>query len=95
MAAIEGQLVQVKKKSSEGNLRYPSMLDDQYDTLRAFSDGDGAPTKAQLDTHALLEKRLAEQLVKWRALSAKDVPALNALVKHAEIPDVRVTGTTP
>jgi photosystem II stability/assembly factor-like uncharacterized protein len=89
MAAIEGELVQVKRKSSEGNLVYPSMLDDQYYTLRALIDADAAPTKAALATHDLLARRLADQVARWDEIVTKDLPALNALVKKADIVEIR------
>src|SRR5262249_46271417 len=40
MALVEGELIQVKRKSSEGNLRYPSMLDDQLDFFRQVIESD-------------------------------------------------------
>jgi hypothetical protein len=89
LAGVEGELVQVKKKSSEGNLRYPSMLDDQYDTLRWTIESDAPPTQAAIATHDLLARRLKEQLARWDEIVNKDVPALNALVKRADIVEIR------
>jgi hypothetical protein len=90
MAAVEGLLMQVKKKSSEGNLRYPNMLDDQYDSFRTVIETDAAPTQAQLAIHEQLSRRLHEQLARWSEIVAQDVPALNARIKRAEAIEIRV-----
>jgi photosystem II stability/assembly factor-like uncharacterized protein len=90
MAAIEGELVQVKRKSSEGNLRYPSMLDDQYDVFRFGLESDSEPTKQQLAVHEQLAGRLKDQLTRWKGLVGKEIPALNDMVKRADIVEVHV-----
>src|SRR5262249_42985335 len=84
LAGIEGELVQVKRKSSEGNLRYPSMLDDQLDFFRQIIEADVAPTRAQLEAHDALARRLNAQLALWKDVLGKDIPALNAQVQRAE-----------
>jgi hypothetical protein len=90
MSLVEGELVQVKRKSSEGNLRYPSMLDDQLDFFRQVIEADVAPTRAQVDAHDALARRLGAQLAKWKDIVDKDVPAFNQQVQRAEVPGVRV-----
>ena len=46
MTAVEQELIQIKMKSSEGNLRYPSMLNEQFDSFRyTVEQGDGVPAK--------------------------------------------------
>jgi hypothetical protein len=90
MAAVEGLLVQVKKKSSEGNLRYPNMLDDQYDTFRTVIETDAVPTQAQLAIHEQLARRLNEQLAHWSEIVGRDVSALNARIKRADAIEIRV-----
>jgi len=90
MAAVEGVLVQVKKKSSEGNLRYPNMLDDEYDTFRTAIEADAAPTRSQIAVHEQLARRLHEQLALWSEIAARDVPALNARIKGADAIEIRM-----
>jgi photosystem II stability/assembly factor-like uncharacterized protein len=90
MAAVEGLLVQVKKKSSEGNLRYPNMLDDQFDSFRYVIETDAAPTRSQLAVHDQLSRRLQEQLARWSEIMVQDLPAMNARIKRAEAIEVRV-----
>ena len=78
MTAVEEVLVQVKIKSSEGNLRYPNMLNEQYasfsDLIQSF---DQAPTASQLQVFDELHTRLTAQLAQWQRLQASDIPALN------------------
>jgi hypothetical protein len=76
---IEQALIQVKLKSTEGMLRYPSMLNEQFDTFsHLIESADTAPTQAMLAVFAGLDERLAAELSKWRSVTETDIPALNA-----------------
>ncbi|HEY6178880.1 MAG TPA: exo-alpha-sialidase, partial [Kofleriaceae bacterium] len=77
MDAVEGQLVQVKLGSSEGMLRFPSMLNEQLDTFRGTIEADRAPTQAQLQLQAEFTRRTDAEVAIWKALVATDIPALN------------------
>jgi photosystem II stability/assembly factor-like uncharacterized protein len=91
IAPIEQALIQVKLKSSEGMLRYPSMLNEQFDTFsHLIESADTAPTQSMLDVFAGLDKRLAAELAKWRAVTETDIPALNAQVASGQVPPVVV-----
>jgi photosystem II stability/assembly factor-like uncharacterized protein len=69
MAPIEAQLTQVKLRSTEGTLRYPVMLNEQYDTFRyLIENADTAPTQPMLDVYAGLHARLNTALAQWDAL---------------------------
>ena len=47
MTPVEEALMQVKMKSSEGNLRYPNMLNEQYASFNDLIQGvDGAPLRS-------------------------------------------------
>jgi hypothetical protein len=82
MAPIEGRLLQVKMAASEDNLRYPNMLNEQYDTFSATLDSeDFAPTESQRQVYAYLHGELTGELAKWRAVSDTDLPALQALMR--------------
>jgi hypothetical protein len=77
MAPVEAQLTQVKLKSSEGTLRYPVMLNEQFDTFRALiENADAAPTQSMLDVFAGLDQRLNAALSQWNALLKTEAPAL-------------------
>ncbi|HVP56371.1 MAG TPA: glycosyl hydrolase [Candidatus Eisenbacteria bacterium] len=89
MTPVEEQLIQVKMKSSEGNLRYPNMLNEQYasfnDLIQSF---DQAPTAQQLQVFDDLHTRLTAQLAKWQEIEHADVPALNQLMRQHGVPSL-------
>ena len=77
VAPIEAQLTQVKLKSSEGTLRYPVMLNEQFDTFRSMiENADAAPTQPMLDVFAGLDQRLNAALTQWSTLLKTEAPAL-------------------
>ena len=80
MAPIEGRLVQVQMSASEDNLRYPNMLNEQYDSFSAMLDSDWSPTEPEQQVYAQLHGELAGELAKWRAVAATDLPALNTVL---------------
>jgi hypothetical protein len=91
MTPVEGELIQVKMKSSEGNLRYPNMLNEQFDTLSHTVDSaDNAPTEPEQKVYQELNARLEKQLALWQAVMKEDVPALNQLIQKADIPAVNI-----
>ena len=91
MTPVEELLIQVKMKSSEGNLRYPNMLNEQY---ASFNDlvqgGDGAPTAQQLLVFDELHSRLSAQLSSWQEIVRVEVPALNDLMRKHGVPTLAV-----
>jgi len=90
MSAIEEKLIQVKMKSSEGNLVYPNQLNEEFYTFSRVVEADGAPTEPQLEVFKMLDGRLEEQLQAWVQLKADEVPKINELIKHADIPALTV-----
>ncbi|HEX7421891.1 MAG TPA: glycosyl hydrolase [Thermoanaerobaculia bacterium] len=87
MAPVEAQLTQVKLKSSEGTLRYPVMLNEQFDTFRAMiENADAAPTQSMLDVYASLDQRLSASLTQWNALLKNEVPALDEAARKENLP---------
>ena len=91
MAPVEEELTQVKMHSSEGNLRYPNMLDQQYDSFRAnIESADDAPTQPELAVFDHLHGRLEKQLAAWKQIASTDVPAVNELVRRESISLVEV-----
>jgi photosystem II stability/assembly factor-like uncharacterized protein len=78
---VEARLLQVNMAASEDNLRYPNMLNEQYDTFAATLDSeDFGPTESQRQVFAYLHGQLAGELDKWRAITASDLPALQRLM---------------
>ncbi len=94
MALIEARLVQVKMAASEDNLRYPNMLNEQYDSFAATLDSeDFGPTESQLQVFTDLHHDLAAQLDLWRSIAAQDLPALRGLMHEHGLPTMNeVTG---
>jgi len=92
MSDVEQQLVQVNMKGSEGNLAFPNMLNEQFDSFSHFIDaGDNEPTKPQLEAFQSLSTRLEEQLKKWEQIKKDDVPKVSALIKQVDLPALIVT----
>jgi len=95
MSPIEAQLIQVKMKSSEGNLRYPNMLNEQFDTFRqSVESADAAPTQQQLAVYEKFRRRLDAELDKWKALLEKGLPELNELMRREGVPALNVSAAT-
>jgi photosystem II stability/assembly factor-like uncharacterized protein len=91
MAPVEELLIQVKMKSSEGNLRYPNMLNEQYWSFNEVVQGvDGAPTPQQLMVYDELHSRLSAQLAKWQEIERTEVAALNDLMRKNGVPALTV-----
>ena len=92
MSEVEEQLVQVNMKGSEGNLAFPNMLNERFDSFSHVIDaGDTEPTKPQLEIFQLLSGKLDEQLKKWTQVKTDDVPKVSALIKQANLPALIIT----
>ena len=90
MSAVEEKLIQVSMKSSEGNLVYPNMLNEEFYTFSRAIEADAAPTQPQMEVFKILDGRLEEQLKAWTQIKNEDVPKINALIKEADIPALTV-----
>ena len=91
MTPVEEKLIQVKMKSSEGNLRYPNMLNEQYASFNDLIQGvDGAPTVQQALVFEELHGRLEAQLSSWRQIEGAEVPALNEMMRKHGVPTLAV-----
>jgi hypothetical protein len=86
---IEARMLQVKMAASEDNLRYPNMLNEQYDSFAATLDSeDFGPTEPQRQVFAYLHAELGVQLDLWRGIAAADLPALQLLLHDHGIPSM-------
>jgi photosystem II stability/assembly factor-like uncharacterized protein len=83
---IEGRLMQVNIKGSEGNLNFPDMLNEQ---IYAFAGGlegaDAAPTKQQVDLYAGLHAQLEAQLGTWSELQRTALASFHEHMKQASL----------
>ena len=90
MTAIEEALYQTKNRSPQDPLNFPIRLNDKLASLSASVEtGDFAPTAQHRAIFAQLVEQIDPQLAQLRALWEKDLPALNAMVKEAQVPAVK------
>jgi hypothetical protein len=87
ISAIEEELIQVSATASEDEANYPTKLNSKLGYLGQVVDSaDAAPTAAELAVFAELDPQLETQLVKWREVLSKDVPALNDTMQKNNVP---------
>src|SRR5213082_1827987 len=87
MSEIEQKLIQVNMKGSEGNLAFPDMLNERFETFsHTIESGDKEPTQGQLNVFQMLSNQLEEQLKKWAELKAEAVSKVSELIKQASLP---------
>ncbi len=91
MTPVEEKLIEVKMKSSEDNLRYPNMLNEQYASFNdIITSVDQPPTAQQLQVFDELHSRLTVELAQWQQIQTTDVPALNTLMHKKGVPALTV-----
>ncbi len=79
LAAAEELRIQVKAKSSQDTLNFPTMLNAKLSFLAALAGGsESGPTHAQEQLCDDLAARVEEQLRAVEAALAEDLPAFNA-----------------
>jgi photosystem II stability/assembly factor-like uncharacterized protein len=82
MTPIEEQLLQVKAKSSEANLNYPNMLDEQLHYLMFSVEVDDAPTQQQYAAFEALNQKTEPLIAQWKEIRSRDLVALNDMIKQ-------------
>ena len=96
MTPVEEELIQVKMKSTEGNLGFPNKLNEALDSLSHSEDSnDSAPTAQMYQVFELLNRRLEAQLAQWQEILSKDLPALNQLMHSQGVPDLQTPTGIP
>jgi photosystem II stability/assembly factor-like uncharacterized protein len=63
--------------------------------LSIVDSADAAPTTQAVAMFGDVEKTLDEQLIRWTEIQKKDLPALNAALQQAGIPEVKVVPGNP
>jgi photosystem II stability/assembly factor-like uncharacterized protein len=92
MTVVEEVLIQTKAKSGQDVLNFPVRLNNHFVALNGVvGSAETAPTQQSYEVFDLLSKQLDEQLAKWNAIVATDVPAYNELVKQQQVPALKVT----
>jgi len=91
LTSIERRLVAVDVKSTEGTLRFPVQLNEQFESLRGILEAaDAAPVPAVSDVFAEYDAALQTQIARWRALRNGELPAINAQARSLELPALRL-----
>jgi len=86
MTAVEEKIIQTKMKSTEGDLRYPTMIDEQLIYLNWSVDAsDAAPTDGQQQLFAELSARLQEQLNAWDQVLSRDLSGFNKAAEQQKM----------
>ncbi len=81
---VEGTLMQVNIKGSEGNLNFPDMLNEQiYAFAGGLEDADTSPTKQEVEVYADLHTKLGAQLDAWSEVEKAELAAFHAHVQQA------------
>jgi photosystem II stability/assembly factor-like uncharacterized protein len=91
ISPAEASLIQGNMKSTEGNLGYPNMLNEQYASFNDLIQSvDQPPTAQQLLVYEDLHRRLSAELAKWQQIQTTEVPALNDLMRKNGVPTLSV-----
>jgi hypothetical protein len=89
--AIEEELIQVNATAQEDEANYPVRLNSKFGYLSGVADSaDTAPTRAEEQVFAELDKQLSAQLEKWHEAVSKDLAELNDAMRKQ---DIAVVGT--
>jgi hypothetical protein len=87
MSPVEGEMLQVKVKSTERMLNYPSMIDERLNSLAGtVESADTAPTEQSYAVFEELSQQLDVQLTQWKQIVAHNIPALNDLIRTQSVP---------
>jgi photosystem II stability/assembly factor-like uncharacterized protein len=86
---IEEQLLQVKAKSTEANLNFPNLIDEQLHGLFFSVDAaDVAPTEQQMAVFEELSRQATPLVAEWKQVKSTDVTALNAMMLKENVPAI-------
>ena len=86
MSPIEEQLLQVNAKSSEANLNFPVLVDEQLHYLAGSVESDAAPTSQQHAAFESLTQQASPLIAKWKEIRSADLVALNDTMKKEGVP---------
>jgi hypothetical protein len=91
LSAIEGEIYQVKNRSSQDPLNYPIMLNNRISWLAGVvGSGDAPPTEQSVKVFEELSAALQVQLDRLKAVLETDVPAFNRKVREMDVPALTV-----
>jgi photosystem II stability/assembly factor-like uncharacterized protein len=89
LGVVEGEVYQVKNRSSQDPLNFPIKLNNKIAALMGvIESADNRPTDQTYEVFAELSKTLDEQLQKMNATLKTELPRLNAALKREKIAEV-------
>jgi hypothetical protein len=90
LAAIEDSLYNPRLRSSQDPLNFPIRLNNKMAALLGvIESAESAPTRQTYEVFADLSRRIDVQLAALNAVVTTDLPRLNALLRAANLPEVR------
>jgi hypothetical protein len=91
ISEVEGVLTQVKAKSLQDILNFPTMLNAKLGGLLGqIGAADGAPTKQSYDVFEDLSSRVDEQIKELNEVLEKDAKELNKLIGKQKVDPVSI-----
>ncbi len=92
----ENEVYQTKNQSGQDPLNYPIRLNNQIASLAGtVSDGDYRPTQQARDAFTRLSGELDAQLQALKGTLDSSLPALNAILKAAGLPELKPSTDEP
>ena len=92
LSVVEGEIYQVKNRSSQDPLNYPIKLNNKIAALQGvIESADARPTDQSREVFKILSDRLDVQLGKMDAIIKTDLPKLVALLQKQKLEAVTVT----
>lgn len=92
LSAVEGEIYQVKNRSSQDPLNYPIKLNNKIAALQGvIESADARPTDQSREVFKMLSDKLDIQLGKMDAIIKTDLPKLVALLQKQKLDTVTVT----
>ena len=92
LSAVEGEIYQVKNRSSQDPLNYPIKLNNKIAALQGvIESADARPTDPSREVFKMLSDKLDVQLGKMDAIIKSDLPKLVALLQKQKLDTVTVT----
>jgi photosystem II stability/assembly factor-like uncharacterized protein len=93
LSPLEGELIQLKARSSQDMCNWPTKLNSKLAWLTNVVDSaDAAPTRQARELFAELKANAELQLGPWKEILARDVAALNELMRKEGVQAVGLPG---
>jgi len=89
LAAIEGELYQVRNRSFQDPLNFPPKLVERISGLSGMvASVDARPPAQAYDVYRMFASELQRQLLALRAVLGRDLQAVNAALRGANVPRI-------